>query len=146
MARRLLSSVLTVLATLSLMAGALFGIGTWRKSEDTKWCERAVMAGSLSGDPQLAAPDLVRDQQSVCAEQRRRQRMMFGSFWRKGGTVMAQCGFDLARLQMLGLSPEARGAITARYGIDDPDFGGGSREEQDRFIGACVAKNRAGAD
>jgi hypothetical protein len=144
MSKRLLSSVVTVLATLGLMAGVLFGVGTWRNSEDTKWCQRAVMGGTLSGDPQLTAPDLVREQQSACAEQRKRQRMMFGSLWRKGGTAMAQCGFELARLQLLSPYPEARRAITARYGIDDPDFGGGSLHEQDRFIRACVANDRAG--
>lgn len=144
MARRLLSSVVTVLVTLSLMAGVLFGVGTWRKSEDAKWCQRAVIGGALSGDRQLPA-DLVSEQQSVCAEQRQRQRRMFGSLWRNGGTAMAQCGFDLARLQLLSPYPEARRAITARNGIDDPDFGGGSRDEQDRFIRACVA-NRAEAD
>ena len=137
---------MTVLATLCLMAGALFGVGAWRKSEDAKWCQRAVIGGTLSGDPALTAPDLVREQQSVCAEQRLRQRMMFGSLWRKGGTAMAQCGFDLARLQLLSQYPDARRAITARYGIDDPDFGGGSLDEQDRFIRACVAKDRPGAD
>ena len=146
MAKRLLSSVVTVLATLSLMAGVLFGVGTWKKSEDTKWCQRAVMGGTLMGTSQLTAPALVRQQQSVCVEHRQRQRQMLGAFWRNGGAAMAECGFDLARLQLLSQYPEARRAIVARYGIDEHDFSGGSRDEQDRFVRACSAKARAGTD
>lgn len=140
MARRLLSSVVTVVTTLSLMTAALFAVGEWRKSQDTKWCQKAVMGGTVSADPELTTPDLAAHQRSACAEQRQRQRIIFGSLWRKGGTAMAGCGFDLARVQLLAEFPEARRAIAAQYGIDDPSFGGGDLDEQARFIRACAAK------
>jgi len=140
MARRLLTSVVTVLTTLSLMAASLFAVGVWRKSQDTKWCQDAVIGGTVSADPELTMPDLVAQQRSACAQQRERQRMMFGALWRKGGKAMAICGFDLARLQLLAGSPDARRAIAARYGINDPNFGGGDLDEQNRFIRACAAK------
>lgn len=139
MKRRLLSSVVTVLTTLSLMAAALFAVGMWRKSEDTKWCQDAVMGGTVSANPELTMPNLVAQQRSACAQQRERQRMMFGALWRKDGKAMAICGFDLARIQLLP-DPDARHAIAARYGIDDPNFGGGDLGEQNRFIRACAAK------
>jgi hypothetical protein len=140
MVRRHLGSVVTVVTTLSLMTAALFGVGAWRKSQDTKWCEKAVMGGTVSADPELTTPDLVAQQRSACAQQRQRQRIMFGSLWRKGGTAMAGCGFDLARVQLLGEYPEARRAIAAQFGIDDPSFDGGGLDDQNRFIRACVAK------
>ena len=139
MARRLLGSIVTVMTTLSLMAAALFAVGMWRKSEDTKWCQNAVMGGSVSANPGRTMPALVAQQRSACAQQRERQRMMFGALWRKDGEAMAICGFDLARLQLLP-DPDARRAIATRYGIDDPNFGGGDRDEQNRFIRACAAK------
>jgi len=138
--RRHLGSVVTVAATLSLMTAVLFGVGAWRKSQDTKWCQMAVRGGTVSADPGLTTRDLVAQQHSVCTEQRQRQRLMFGSLWRKGGTVMAGCGFDLARVQLLVEFPEARRAIAAQYGIDDPGFEGGGLDQQDRFLRACVAK------
>ena len=55
---------------------------------------------------------------------------------------MAQCGFQLARLQMLDTYPDARKALAAQYGIDEPDFDGVGGDAQDRFIKACVAKGR----
>jgi hypothetical protein len=140
MARRLLSSVVTVLTTLSLMAAALFAVGVWRKSQDTKWCQNAVIGGTVSADPELTTPDLVAQQRSACAQQRERQRMMLGAFWRKDGGARALCGFDLARVQLHVDPPEERRAITARYGIDDPSFTGGGLDEQNRFIRACAAK------
>ena len=139
MAKRLLSSIVTVLTTLSLMAAALFAVGTWRKSEDTKWCRNAVMGGTVSANPGRTMPDLVAQQRSACAQQRERQRTMLGALWRKDGEAMAICGFDLARVQLLP-DPDARRAIATRYGIDDPTFSGGGRDEQNRFIRACAAK------
>jgi hypothetical protein len=53
---------------------------------------------------------------------------------------MAQCGFQLARLQMLADESQARRAFLEPYGIDDPDFNGDGLEQQDRFIRACIAK------
>jgi hypothetical protein len=146
MAKRLLGAVLTVVTTLSLMTAALFGVGAWRKSQDTEWCRKAVVGGTVSANPGMTAPDLVAQQRSACAEQRQRQRMLFGSVWRKDGTDMALCGFNLARIQLLAEYPDARRAIAARYGIDDPDFGGGGLDEQGRFIRACTAKRGQRAD
>src|SRR5437868_4566472 len=108
MVRRHLSSALTIVVTLAVMAGGLFAIGAWRKTEDTKWCEKAVMAGTVTADPASTTPDLAAQERSACAQERRHQRMLFGSFWRKGGTAMAQCGFQLARLQQLDAYPDAR--------------------------------------
>ena len=146
MAKRLLGSVLTVVTTLSLMAAALIGVGVWRKSQDTEWCQKAVVGGTVSANPALTAPDLVAQQRSACAEQRQRQRMLFGSVWRRNGTSMAVCGFNLARIQLLVEYPEARRAIATRYGSDAPDFGGGGLDEQGRFMRACTAKRAQRAD
>jgi hypothetical protein len=142
MLRRSLSSALTVVVTLGVMVGGLFAVGVWRKSEDSKWCKKAVMAGAVTADPAPQTPDLAAQERSACAEQRQRQRMLFGSFWRKGGTAMADCGFQLARVQLLVPYPDARQALAARYGIDDPDFDGVGTDAQDRFIRACVAQGR----
>jgi len=142
MVRRHLSSALTVVVTLAVMAGGLFAIGEWRKSEDTKWCRKAVIGGTVTGDPASETPELAAQERSDCAHQRQHQRMLFGSFWRKGGTDMAQCGFQLARLQLLDQYPDARKALAARYGIDDPDFDGVGTDAQARFIKACIAQSR----
>ncbi|MEW6473429.1 MAG: hypothetical protein AB1679_14250 [Actinomycetota bacterium] len=98
--------------------------------------------GGVTGDPQILSDDLVEEQRSACAIQRQRQRVMFGALWRKGGTTMAQCGFELARLQLLPTDREARRAVLEPYGIDDPDFTGGDLGQQDRFIKACLAKHQ----
>src|SRR2546423_5570897 len=142
MVRRFFSSALTVVVTLAVMVGGLFALGVWRKSEDSNWCQKAVMAGAVTADPAPQTPDLAAQERSACAKQRQHQRMLFGSFWRKGGTAMADCGFQLARVQLLDAYPEARQALAARYGIDDPDFDGVGTDAQDRFIKACVAKGR----
>jgi hypothetical protein len=140
MVRRLFRPVLTVATTLAVMAGALFAIGIWRHSEDAKWCEKAVMAGTVLGDTQQVSADLVEQQRSACAQQRQHQRVMLGAMWRKGGTATAQCGFELARLQMLADNREARQAILQPYGLDDPEFDGVGLAQQNRFINACLAK------
>jgi hypothetical protein len=142
MVRRVLRPVVTVATTLAVMAGALLAVGVWRGSEDTKWCEKAVMGGTVLGDEQLVAADVLEQQRSACAIQRQRQRVLFGAMWRKGGTAAAQCGFDLARLQLLSAYPEAREAILQTYGIDDPNFDGGGLQQQDRFVKACIANGR----
>jgi hypothetical protein len=145
MVRRFLSSALTVVVTLAVMVGGLFAVGAWRRSEDTKWCQTAVIGGTVTGDPAPKPPELAAQERSACAQQRRHQRMLFGSFWRKGGTAMAECGFQLAHLQMLDQYPDAQRALAARYGIDDPDFDGVGTDAQGRFIKACLAQGRRDA-
>jgi hypothetical protein len=140
MVRRLFRPVLTVVTTLAVMAGALSAIGIWRRSEDAKWCEKAVMAGTVLGDPQQVSADLVEQQRSACAQQRQHQRVMLGAMWRKDGTAMAQCGFELARLQMLFDNRQARQAILQPYGLHDPEFDGAGLAQQDQFMKACLAK------
>ena len=142
MVRRHLSSALTVVVTLAVMVAGLFAVGVWRKTEDTKWCRKAVMGGTVTGDPASKTPELAAQERSDCAQQRRHQRMLFGSFWRKGGTAMAECGFQLARLQLLDQYPDAQHALAARYGIAEPDFDGVGTDAQGRFIKACVAQGR----
>lgn len=142
MVRRLLPPIVTVTTTLAVMAGTLFAVGAWRRSGDRRWCDDAVMAGSVLRDPQLLSGGLVAQQRSACAVQRQRQRVMFGAIWRNGGTVMAQCGFELARLQLVSHSPAARRAILEPYGLDDPGFTGSGLDQQDRFIKACLAEAR----
>jgi len=142
MIRRLLPRLVTVTTTVAVMAGTLFAVGVWRESADRRWCERAVTGGAGLGDPQLVGADLVDQQRSACARERQRQRLLFGAVWRKGGPPMAECGFELARLQMLSPNADARRAILEPYGLDDPDFSGGDQVQQDRFLRACLAKTR----
>ena len=142
MVRRHLSSALTVVVTLAVMAGGLSALGAWRRSEDTKWCQKAVMAGTVTGDPAPSTPDLAAHERAACAQQRRHQRTLLGAFWRKGGPAMAQCGFQLARLQMLDTYPDARQALAARYGIDQPDFDGVGTDAQSQFVKACLDQGR----
>ena len=142
MVRRLLRPIMTVAVTALLTTGTFVGIGAWRRAQDTSWCEKAVMAGTVGSDPEALLDDQATEQRDACATQRRRQRVMFGAVWRKDGTVMAQCGFDLARLQ-LQRDPAARAALLEPYGLaGDPNFDGDGLDEQDQFIKACVAKSR----
>jgi hypothetical protein len=142
MVRRLWRPLLTVAITVVVTTGTFFGIGVWRRSQDAGWCEKAVMGGTVAGDPEALSDDLAAKQRDACAVQRQRQRVMFGAVWRKDGTVMAQCGFDLARLQLLP-DRAARAALLQRYGLpDDPSFDGVGLDEQDRFIKACVTTSR----
>jgi len=142
MVRRFLRPIMTVAVTALLTTGTFVGIGAWRRAQDTSWCEKAVMAGTVGSDPEALLDDQATEQRDACATQRRRQRVMFGAVWRKDGTVMAQCGFDLARLQ-LQRDPAARTALLEPYGLaGDPNFDGDGLDEQDQFIKACVAKSR----
>ena len=142
MVRRLLRPIMTVAITALLTAGTFFGIGAWRRAQDSSWCEKVVMGGTVAGDPQALSDDLAAKQRVACEVQRRHQRVMFGAVWRKDGTVMAQCGFDLARLQ-LATDQGARTDLLQRYGLPDaPGFDGDGMDEQGTFIKACVAKSR----
>ncbi|MCA1841810.1 MAG: hypothetical protein LC792_01210 [Actinobacteria bacterium] len=142
MVRRLWRPIMTVALTALVTTGAFFGIGAWRRGQDAGWCEKAVMGGTVAGDPEALTDDLAAKQRDACTVQRQRQRVMFGAVWRKDGTVMAQCGFDLARLQLLP-DQASRTALLQRYGLpDDPSFDGVGLDEQARFIKACVATSR----
>jgi hypothetical protein len=133
---------MTVAITALVMTGTFFGIGAWRRAQDSGWCEKVVMGGTVAGDPQALSDDLAAKQRDACELQRRHQRVMFGAVWRKDGTVMAQCGFDLARLQTV-TDQGARTDLLQRYGLPaDPGFDGVGMNEQDTFIKACVAKSR----
>jgi hypothetical protein len=70
---------------------------------------------------------------------------MFGSVWRTGGEEMAECGFQLAQLQLLP-DHDARQAILEQYGLDEAGFDSGSREDQNRFIRACTRDDGHGVE
>jgi hypothetical protein len=129
MVRKLLRSAVTVTVTVVLAGTVLFGVGAWRRSQDTNWCREA------------AGEELTDRQRSVCISHRQRQRAFFGAVWRTGGREMAECGFRLAQLQLL-TDPEPRRAILVPYGLDPSSFDSGSRADQSRFIQACAAAPR----
>jgi hypothetical protein len=137
MARRLLRQTVTIATALMLTAAMFFGLGLWRRSEDAKWCQQAAARGVVAENQPLAS-DLLDRVRSACTVQRERQRVMFGSVWRTGGREAAQCGFELARLQLISYGdPNSYRTVLAQYGVDDPDFEISSREDQDRFVKAC---------
>jgi hypothetical protein len=139
MARKLLRQTVTTIVTpLALTAALFFGIGLWRQSQDANWCRHATSSGVVAGD-QPVTSDLLEQVRSACTVHRERQRVMFGAVWRRGGQETAQCGFELARLQLTSYEdPNGHGAILKRYGIDDAAFDASNREDQDRFINACL--------
>jgi hypothetical protein len=143
MARTLLRQLVTLAMPLIIGCAGLFGVGLWRRAEDTRWCRAATAASEAPQGPQAETQGTLEHQRSACANQRQRQRVMFGAMWRTGGKEMATCGYDLARLQLLS-DPQARGAILAPYDLDSSGFDAGSREDQDRFIRACEAKGPGG--
>jgi hypothetical protein len=137
MARRLLRQTVTIATALMLTAAIFFGLGLWRRSEDAKWCQQAA-AGGVVADRQPLASDLLDRVRSACTVQRERQRAMFGSVWRTGGREAAQCGFELARLQLISYEdPNWYRAVLAQYGVNDPKFEISTREDQDRFVETC---------
>jgi hypothetical protein len=144
MLRKLLLRTLTVAITLALMATALVGVGAWRRSEDAQWCRKATTSPSAE-TAQGSVSDLLEQQRSACATHRQRQRVMFGSVWRTGGEEMAGCGFHLAQLQLLP-DHDGRQAILEQFGLDEPGFDPGSREDQNRFIRACSRDDRHGVE
>jgi hypothetical protein len=67
---------------------------------------------------------------------------MFGALWRRGGPDTARCGFELARLQLIsGQHTEAYRALLQHYGLADGAFEVSNRDDQDRFVKACIAKS-----
>jgi hypothetical protein len=136
MARKLLRQAVTVATSLILIAVAVFAMASWRRSGDAEWCRKATTGAEVASDS-----DVLEQRRSSCAVQRQRQRVMFGSVWRTGGQAMAECGFQLAQLQLLA-DAEARRAILEPYGIDASGFDSGSRQDQDRFVQACSTGDR----
>ena len=142
MARKLLRQTVAIATGLLLMAAMFFGLGLWRRSGDVKWCRDAAV-GLVDTGPSPLPGDLVDQVRSVCTVQRQRQRTMFGAVWRTGGQRSADCGFEVARLQVVSdRDPDARSAILEKFGFADSDFDSGSRTDQDRFVQACLANGR----
>lgn len=137
MVRKLLRPVVTIVTPFVLAGGLLFGVGLWRKADDADWCRRATAGGVVAGSQGLAPP-VLDDMRSACRVQRERQRVMFSGVWRQGGQAAAQCGFELARLQLMAdHDPDGRDALLQRYGIDPSGFEISDRPDQDRFLQAC---------
>lgn len=139
MARKLLRQTVTIATGIILTAVLFFGVGLWRRSEDAKWCQQAAAGGVVASD-QPSTSDLLEQVRSACTVQRQRQRVMFGAVWRTGGRETAQCGFELARMQLISYQiPDGHRPVLQRYGVDDADFEISNREDQDRFLNACLA-------
>ena len=142
MARKLMRQIVTMATALILTLAMFFSLGLWRRSGDAKWCQQAAAGGVVADSPPLAS-DVLEQIRSACTVQRQRQRSMFGAVWRTGGQEAAQCGFELARLQLSSYDdPDGYRAFLARYGVDDPDFEISNREDQDRFVKACLSNGR----
>jgi hypothetical protein len=138
MARKLLRQVVTIGTAVLLAAGLFVGLGLWRRSGDTKWCRQAAAGGVAAGE-RPTRPDVLDQVHSACIIQRQRQRSFFGAIWRTGGREAALCGFELARMQLVSYTdPEGHHAVLERYGIDASEFEVSSREDQDRFVNACL--------
>jgi hypothetical protein len=138
MARSLLRQVVGLATALVIAATALFGVGVWRRSQDAAWC-RDVIARQQGH--QAVPPEHLDRYRSSCAARRQDQRVLFGSLWRTGGRRMAECGFELARLQLVS-DPETQGVILEAHGLDNSTFDSGSRRDQSRFIDACAVSRR----
>ncbi len=137
MARKLWRQTATIATALMLTPAMFFALALWRRSDDAKWCQHAA-AGGVVADIRPLSPDLLEQVRSACIVQRQRQRVMLGSVWRTGGREAAQCGFELARLQLLSYEdPGGYRAVLARFGVDDPEFDISTRQGQDRFVAAC---------
>lgn len=141
MVGKVLRQGLTIATSLALAASLFFGFGLWRRSQDTKWCRDATAAAvgaTQAGHVQPGVADFIEQQRSACVVQRQRQRQMLGAVWRTGGQRVAECAFQLARLQLVAdQDPEERRAILEQFGFDPSTFDTGSRVDQDRFVEAC---------
>lgn len=139
MARRLLRHTVSITTGVILTAAIFFGVGHWRRSQDTGWCGNAAVGGVVAGDQDLT-PDVLEEVRAACIVQRQRQRGLFGAVWRTGGEETARCGFELARMQLISYrSADGYEPILRRYGINDAHFDISSREHRDRFVRACLA-------
>ena len=140
MVRKVFRQVLPFVVSFAVVAAGFGGTALWRRAEDTRWCESAsAKHPPAAGDN--ADPELVRDERSACVVQRHRQRSMFGSVWRTGGQEAAECGWELARIQLITeKNPQAEGALLAPFGITDPaKFDASGNEDAARFLKACLS-------
>jgi hypothetical protein len=143
MARKLLHQAVAIVTGIVLMVGMFFGLGLWRRSQDSRWCEHAT-AGGVVGGGEPATSQLLSQLRSACTLHRERQRVIFGAVWRRGGPDTARCGFELARLQLIsGRRTAAYGALLERYGFGGSAFEVSNRDDQDRFVKACLAQSRS---
>ena len=132
MGKKLFRQFAAVSIGVLLTVTMFLGLSAWRRGEDAKWC-RAAAAGSTS--------ELVGQIRSACTIQRERQRALFGAVWRPNGRATAQCGFELARLQLISdRDRDGFRAILERYGIDHREFDLSFREHQDRFVQVCLSR------
>lgn len=146
MSRAPLRSTLTIGVTLVLTVSALYGVGLRRRAEDARWCRSATARAMVPPGTEPRNGTLLERQRSVCADQRQRQRVMFGAVWRKDGRAMAECGFELGRLQLLSEhDADARDAILASNGIEATGFDSSSSADQSRFLSTCVSSGRSSA-
>ena len=142
MLRRVFRQLLPFVAALAMVAVAFGGLAVWRRTADTKWCRTATAnppAGVAS-----PAPDLLKEERAACEIQRQRQRSMFGAIWRTGGQETAECGFELARIQLItAKDPKAEGPLLAPYGITDPSkFDASGTEDAAGFVRACRSRRQ----
>ncbi len=91
---------------------------------------------------ELLTEEVFEQVRSACTLQRERQRVMFGAVGRRGGQETAECGFELARLQLISDQGWNAGAILQSYEIDHAEFDTGNREDQDRFVRACLRRRQ----
>jgi hypothetical protein len=144
MAKKLLRQMLPFASSLLIVAVAFGGLSLWRRSQDTGWCRDATATSPVPEAQGTNAADLRAKEQEACVLQRQRQRSIFGAVWRTGGQETAECGFELARIQLItDKDPKAEGPLLARYGITDTDkFDASSPESADRFVKACRTKRQ----
>lgn len=135
MARKLFHQAVAIATGLVMMAGMFFGLGLWRRSQDSRWCQHATASGVMGGGEPVTS-QLVAQMRSACSLHRERQRVMFGAVWRRGGPDTARCGFELARLQLIS-------GHLQQYGFGGSAFEASNRNDQDRFVKACLAQNRS---
>jgi hypothetical protein len=146
--KKLLESTLPVVACLALTVGAVAAtgliVGQVRHSQDAAWCRTVTPTViKVKGVDQPLQPEQLASARAACVAQRRAQRGMFGAVWRTGGEEMAVCGVDWGRYQQIADGDPAGAAATVvkPYGINLP-LDPGSRDDQQRFITACLAKKR----
>jgi hypothetical protein len=144
--RKILRSILPMAASVALAAGVVAGtgliVGHVRHSQDTAWCRKVTPTViKVKGVDQPIQPNVLAAARASCAAERRSQRGVFGAVWKTGGQQMAACGIDWGRYQQLtdGDPAGATATVIKPYGISgslDP----GSRDDEHRFITACLAK------
>jgi hypothetical protein len=144
MAKKLLRQALPFATSLLVVVVAFGGLSLWRRSQDTSWCRDAAATSPVPAADTADAPELAGKEREACVIQRQRQRSLFGAVWRTGGQETAECGFELARMQLItDKDPKAEAPLLARYGITDPDkFDASSPDSAARFVKACLSKRQ----